>query len=370
MTNTHIPPDASFSSLDAFAADRPADALHIMCVLPTLNPYGGVVSVVNALNILIDQGHYVTLVCLSSHKTDLVHPKTEPLYLEDWDSFPADLAAGYDIYLATSWETVPIVATMAQRQPSSATFYYVQDFEPDFYKESEVETRRQALATYTTIPNTFVKTLHLQSKLAEHGFSARRIPPGMNLDIFYPRAGKASERPKRVLAMARPDTQDDHRGYSILVEVYRELAVRDPSIALAWFGTNDLPDHGFPVQSFGRVPPSELPVLYSGAQIFLDTSRFHGFGRTGAEAMACGTACVLSDSGGISEYAVDDHNAIIVPVGDVARTVEAIEGLLADLGRMDTLASHGLETVAGLSDYKATAAIERLFRAELETIRS
>jgi glycosyltransferase involved in cell wall biosynthesis len=361
---TQLLPRFSFGAFDPARGDRPPDALRIMCVLPTLNPYGGVVSVVNALNILIDQGHHATLVSLSRHNSDLVFPKTEPIYLQDWDNLPTDFTADFDVYLATSWETVPIIVEMATGNPKAVTLYYVQDFEPDFYGEDETEIRQRALATYSMIENRFVKTEHLQRKLAEHGFEATVIPPGMNLDIFYPRSGPPSTRAKRIVAMARP-TPDDHRGYEVLIEVFRQIAHNHPEIDLVMFGTDDLPQPGFAVENLGRVRPSELPDLYSSCQIFLDTSRFHGFGRTGAEALACRTAVVLSDSGGISSYARHDENALIVPVGDVAATVAAIEALLAHPERMDRLAVCGLETVSGLSDYVATARIEELFREAL-----
>ena len=362
-------PRFSFGAFDPAAADRPADALKIICVLPTLNPYGGVVSVVNALNILIDQGHHATIVSLSRHRSDLVFPKTEPIYLEDREDFPQDFTAGFDAYLATSWETVPIVVGMAGSNPGAVTFYYVQDFEPDFYGEDEAETRQKALATYSMIDNRFVKTEHLQRKLAEHGFHATLIPPGMNLDIFYPRSGPPSTRSKRIIAMARP-TPDDHRGYEVLMEVYRRLASSHPEVELIVFGTDDLPAPGFAVENLGRVAPSQLPDLYSSCQVFLDTSRFHGFGRTGAEALACGTAAVLSDSGGISSYARHEQNALIVPVGDVQATVTAIEALVANPNWMDQLAANGLETVSDLSDYVATAAIESLLRSAISDSRS
>jgi glycosyltransferase involved in cell wall biosynthesis len=65
----------------------------------------------------------------------------------------------------------------------------------------------------------------------------------------------------------------------------------------------------------------------------------------------------LSDSGGISEYAVQGENALIVPVGDVPKTVEAIEKLLDDPPLRESLIAAGLKTVSGLSDYAAADAL-------------
>ena len=356
----------SFGSFDPAGGDRPGGALRILCVLPTLNPYGGVVSVVNALNLMIDDGHHVTIVSLSRHRHDLVFPKTEPMYLADWEGFPPGAARGFDVLLATSWETVPIVAQIHASHPSASTFYYVQDFEPDFYAESDAATRQRALDTYAMIDKRFVKTEYLRQRLTDHGSDAALIPPGMDLDVFYPRSGPPSTRPMRVLAMARP-TPDDHRGYQTLMDVFRQLSQSRPDLDLVVFGTDELPMTGVDVDNRGRVPPSELPELYSSSRIFVDTSRFHGFGRTGAEALACGTAAVLSDSGGISAYARHGENALVVPVGDVAATVEAVETLAADADLADRLSAQGVQDVARFSDREATSAIERLFRSAVAT---
>ncbi len=99
--------------------------------------------------------------------------------------------------------------------------------------------------------------------------------------------------------------------------------------------------------------PHELPDIYSNASVFVDTSKTHGFGRTGVEAMACGTPCVLSDSGGISEYATHDVNARIVDVGDVAGTTEAVEQLLDDVAIAERLSHTGITTASKFGDYRA-----------------
>jgi glycosyltransferase involved in cell wall biosynthesis len=265
--------------------------------------------------------------------------------------------------MATSWETAPLVAELATHNPDAATFYYIQDYEADFYPEG-AEERGKVVDTYRLIDNKIVKTRHLQDRLAAAGYSARRIPPGMDLDIFYPRAGPPSSREPGVLAMARPGTMNDHRGFDILVEVYSELARRRPGLRLEVFGPPELPS-SLPGFNHGRVAPARLPELYSAFPVLVDVSRVHGFGRIGVEAMACGTACVLSDSGGISEYAVDGENALIVPVADVAATVDAIERLLDDGGLADRLADNGMQTVAPYSDYAAAAEFEKVLRSGL-----
>ncbi|MBW3562987.1 MAG: glycosyltransferase family 4 protein [Actinobacteria bacterium] len=345
--------------IDPAGHDRP-DALHVCAILPTLNPYGGVVSVVNLCEELLEMGHRYTLASLSQNAVDRVFPRSEPIHVPNWDLLPEVLPTNVDVVLATSWETVGPAVRLTERTGGRArAVYFVQDMEADFYDDQH--TVEAVHATYERIPTLVVKTAHLEQRLAERGFVAHRIPPGMNLDIFYPRD---VERRSGVLAMARPGVPNDHRGFEIVREVFRRLTERRPDLELVLFGSDDLPpDVETIAENAGRLQPSELPALYSTASVFLDASRHHGFGRTGAEAMACGTPCVLSDSGGIREYAEHEHNALIVPVADVNATVAAIERLLDDPDLAQRLAQAGRRTVQAFGERQAALAMLEVFGA-------
>jgi glycosyltransferase involved in cell wall biosynthesis len=60
--------------------------------------------------------------------------------------------------------------------------------------------------------------------------------------------------------------------------------------------------------------------------------------------MACGTPVVTTDSMGCREYAVHEHNALVVPVGDPEAVAQAIVTLLTNSGLAEQLARNGLET--------------------------
>jgi glycosyltransferase involved in cell wall biosynthesis len=57
------------------------------------------------------------------------------------------------------------------------------------------------------------------------------------------------------------------------------------------------------VHFLGFVPHEELPMLYSGADLFVIPSLYEGFGFTLVEAMACGCPCVASTAGACPETA-------------------------------------------------------------------
>jgi glycosyltransferase involved in cell wall biosynthesis len=346
--------------LDSAERWRAPDALSVLCVLPTLNPYGGVISVAAHLNVMIEAGHKVTLFSMSRVKRDFTFLRTEPIFLPRGADV-LDLVPGpHQVLLATSWETVPYISRAVARLPQATPVYYVQDIEGDFY-EDRPEIREQALATYGMLPNLIVKTSHLQRRLASLGWKAHLIPPGMDLDLFYPRERPPSPTPT-VLGMARPGAPGDIRGFEILREAFRIIHELRPDARLVVFGGDELPVD-FPCdENLGRLSQNQLPEVYSRADVFVETSRMHGFGRTGVEAMACGAACVLSDSGGVSEYARDQFNALIVPRGDAVATAAAVIKLLSGDELRATLVRNGADAVRRYSDQVATESMLELIR--------
>jgi len=67
-------------------------------------------------------------------------------------------------------------------------------------------------------------------------------------------------------------------------------------------------------QDFTLVKPDndkQIAQIFNSAQIFVSTSWWEGFGLPPLEAMACGCAVLMSDSGGGNEYAIADKNCLM-----------------------------------------------------------
>ena len=331
---------------------RTDDELEILCVLPTLNAYGGVISVVNLLNELSLRGHRCTIVSLSPCDN---HPHicyAEPDWVEQWADISDRYKADYDIVIATSWETVEYVAEIGKKSERAHCMYFIQDLEDEFYDTSD-KRRHRVEQTYAQIDTRFAKTDYLCRELGKRGYPVHRIRPGINLDLFYPRV-RPETSTMTILAMMRYGQR--HRGYDIVLPVLEQVARRFPEVRLILFGTHDLSAANIPFsfENAGRLEPDDLPALYSQADIFLELSRHHGFGRTGIEAMACGAACVLSDSGGIRDYARHGENALIVPVADVTAATEAIRQLVECPELRDRLVVNGFKTATRWTETWAT----------------
>jgi len=81
------------------------------------------------------------------------------------------------------------------------------------------------------------------------------------------------------------------------------------------------------VRVLGYVPEEDLPLLYSGAAVFVFPSIYEGFGLPLAEAMACGVPIVASDCSSIPEI-VQDAALLVSPhrpeefANAIARVIE------------------------------------------------
>lgn len=302
--------------------------LRITYFLPTLTMAGGVLSVIQLVNELILLGVEARIVALREYEEiynwKLLH---QPILFRSWRELMANFPHS-DIIVATHWSTAEPVAELARRQ-GAVPVYFLQDYEAWFFPESEPENRRKVIQTYAMIPHKIVKSDWLSNMLRDDGYPTRKIRLGMDLATFYPRQVNRSAAPT-VISMARPRTP--RRGFSHVIEALRRVKQAMPETEIILFG-EDLSRYEIPFayRAEGLVTSQErLAQLYSSADVFLDGSDFQGFGRPALEAMACGTACVLTNVGGVTEYARHRQNSLLVPPKDPEAFSQAILELLRD----------------------------------------
>lgn len=66
----------------------------------------------------------------------------------------------------------------------------------------------------------------------------------------------------------------------------------------------------------GAKPQEELPLYYSGADLFALPSRYESFGMTAVEAAACGLPTLAFDVGGLSQAVCEGKSGHLIPDGD------------------------------------------------------
>jgi glycosyltransferase involved in cell wall biosynthesis len=317
----------------------------VLYLLPKLDLYGGVVSVVQIVNHLIQLGAKANIATYSEPNENFL--RGMPLYFTPYFQ-PFRRAAledlpECDLLVATWWETVYDALEIQQRRPHIKLAYFVQDYEPAFYPPGSSEAQ-QAELTYSLIGPKIAKTDWLIRRLQSFPGVTEKIPLGLDLDVFYDRKNPARQKAIRIAAMARPSSR--YRNYSGTIEILKEVKQRRPEAVISLYGAELKPETlPFECEISGPLNQREgVAELLNRSTVLLDCSIFQGFGRPGLEAMACGTATVLTREGGITEYAKHQHNCLLADPRDVEDNVNKILQLIDDEKLRARLVAEGLNT--------------------------
>jgi len=101
-----------------------------------------------------------------------------------------------------------------------------------------------------------------------------------------------------------------------------------------------------PFEYVHRPARVELARLYATCDLFVSASWREGFGLPPLEAMACGAPVVLTDSGGVREYARSKENCLMVPCRDPEALAKAMIRVLTDKVLTERLRRNGPPTAA------------------------
>jgi glycosyltransferase involved in cell wall biosynthesis len=330
----------------------PAGALRVTYVLPELRMSGGALVVMQLVNELRQLGVDARVVARRGERD-----RRREVFRWRLQVTPTvfanerELVKGMpvtDVVVATHWTTAAWVREVVDAGRAKEAAYFVQDYEPWFYSEEESEARTRVKQTYALIEHKLVTSEWLRALLARDGYEARTIPLGLDLGFFYPRPVERGVRPV-VLAMARPRTP--RRAFDFVVATLAKVHTAMPDVEIVLFGEHiDSLKLPFPYRSAGVITDhDELARRYSSARVHFDGSDFQAFGLPALEAMACGAVSVLTDAGGVREYARDGENCLLVPPRDVDAAAGAILRLLSDEPLVAALREAGFVTSRELS---------------------
>ncbi|MFC4693322.1 glycosyltransferase family 4 protein [Geodermatophilus arenarius] len=189
--------------------------------------------------------------------------------------------------------------------------------------------------------------------------SAPALPPARrSRDEVRAGLGLADGRPL-VLAVGRLHPQ---KGYDVLLDAAATLARgaagdRAPLVAIAGDGPLEaelsarIAVQRLPVTLLGR--RDDVADLLAAADLVVLPSRWEARSLTAQEALRAGTPLVATRTGGLPELLGD--GALLVPPGDAAALVGAVDDLLADPAGAAALAEAGRARAAGWPDEAATA---------------
>jgi len=171
------------------------------------------------------------------------------------------------------------------------------------------------------------------------GVPAERITVALPGTDPAPRS-RGTGKPLRLLAVGAIVPR---KGYDVLIQALRQIKDRDwhldiagaddraPETAAALrqlIASSDLADR---VTLNGAVSNERLSALYSGADVFVMSSRFEGYGMVLAEAMAHGLP-IVSTTGGAAADTVPDAAALKVSPGDATAMADALLRMIDEGG--------------------------------------
>ncbi|MGQ9661136.1 MAG: glycosyltransferase family 4 protein [Kiritimatiellia bacterium] len=175
---------------------------------------------------------------------------------------------------------------------------------------------------------------------------------------FRHAAEDAVGRVRTRLALDRPyllsvGTIEPRKNFPFLVEVFERLDSFDGYLVIAgmagWkckpiFERFRTSARAVRIRWLDHVGDNDLAALYSGAELFLCTSIYEGFGFPPLEAMACGTPVVSSRGGALPEVLGDA--ALLLEDFDPDRWARAVTDLLASSEERIRLATAGHKQAA------------------------
>jgi glycosyltransferase involved in cell wall biosynthesis len=170
-----------------------------------------------------------------------------------------------------------------------------------------------------------------QSLIADYDVSPGRIeviPPGVDLELWQPDAGRATLAPLRILFVGG----DMHRkGGDILLQAYQ--ALRAAGLAAAFelhlVTRSPAPSGDGVVAHHGLRPNTpELIAVFRASDVFVLPTEAEAFGIAAVEAAAAGLPAIVTDVGGLTDVVAEGETGYLIRPGDV-QTLVARLGLLA-----------------------------------------
>ncbi|SNQ60930.1 glycosyltransferase family 4 protein [Candidatus Methanoperedens nitratireducens] len=174
------------------------------------------------------------------------------------------------------------------------------------------------------------------------------VHPGINLSIFFNKNIRKDDE-LNICLVAR---KHPWKGFADFIKVWAELK-KDKSnkINNIYIISND-DLSGFDISDYTLIKSSndnEIAEIYNKSHIFISTSWWEGFGLPPLEAMACGCAVILTNAGGVNEYAAPNINCLMYEPRKTSELKEKLMLLIHNKELRTHLFLNALETAKSFS---------------------
>jgi O-antigen biosynthesis protein len=357
---------------------------------------GGANVIINEARAMLRMGIDVHILNFLHHKTgfEQCYPQRDvPVIYAAADFDIPNICRGFDAVIATANNSVEWIAPLAELPNAPTIAYYIQDFEPYFHVDKPAHYRlfwryawlrrrfasyyfrtdqgfRHAWISYLRIPNMIRVTKTPWNKTEVEKQIKRPcsvIGASYNIDLFMPRLALSTTAKVRISAMIRPSSS--RRGALRTMRVLHDImhSFADKVEIILFGAANDDPQfqalpRDFKYRNMGVCSPEQLAGLFNQIDIFVDFSNFQAMGLTAMEAMACGVAVIVPETGGTHSFAIHQKNALIIDTFSLKACYTALSELVNnDKQRLSLMAQASKDMAHFYPEGPAYRILERLF---------
>ncbi len=187
-----------------------------------------------------------------------------------------------------------------------------------------------------------------------HGVDTNRFQPAENRSLAWQNTGYPGTSGIATVGRVRPE-----KGTDLFVDTMIRVLPNRPGMTALIIGKTDVKFVRFKaalerriaeaglsdrILFTGEVEKAALPSILSALSLLVAVPRYEGYGMTPLEAMASGTPVVVSDTGAFSTFVANGKSGLLVPVGDLGRTCNAVSSLLEDSLLAESMSQGARET--------------------------
>lgn len=310
---------------------------------------GGIATVVDIVNGLVLSGLNANIAYLGKKAIDM-DMLFEPIQYDDIKQLLA-FPPNTKVLIATEYGTVEAVTQIAKSHNIQSA-YFLQDYEGWFEPQRILDFVKK---TYHKIENRIVVSHWLKKMLEEQDkCQSTVINDGVPEDFFYPqqKIPKEIEQLRKtckiiVLSLL---SENERRGSVYFCQAMKELLQETTDIGFvvtqrSQEGFEDFDDQRF--LNLGMLPRKKMPIYFSGCDIIVDSSLYHGFGLPALEGMSCGLGAIITDVQ--IDYAKNNTNCISVQPRNVRQIKEAILKLRDDPTLLSNMKKEARKTATEFS---------------------
>ncbi len=313
----------------------------ILTILPVIDPGGGAYVVMQEGRAMLGMGVDARIFNLNEHKDrfEMSYPDIELPVIFSKPKDISNIAERFDAVISTLNTTVVWQGFINKKDGGPVRGYYIQDFEPYFYQQGSADYKK-SMESYTRFPDLVrvTKTRWNRDMVKEiAGADCHVIGPSVDIDLFRPRpiySDGNERRPVFIGAMIRPSTprREPVLTMNVLKKIWKD---HKDKVKILTFGCSrkelfslnlsfDFINH---IEVLNR---NDFARLFNEIDIFVDFSSYQAMGLTALEAMSCGAAVIVPQTGGAKEFVKHEINGIVIDTSSEKDCLKALNRLIGD----------------------------------------